>query len=384
MGEQAVMGPTVHMEFIQTQAGLPEGERAEQVEAYHRAVFLHHHACDLERYQQEARIHEERLDHLDERLKDTSKKLAGIDPLMAVTVDGVADVQPTAPWNRWDRAMFVAALAGILALLCFGVLNISFNLLESGLVTFMESPVRAYFWAALLPAGALAVKVGWDFLQGPRARRIYLWSCLVAGVAGVLVWVAAYSAVYPTLSTTTSEQIESMSVFDRAGNGPAPEESGLKAKRIDATIVGAQAVAEIFLSAVLGIYMTLIYGRHRPVKLAANPLFTQVDEDRRRLEADVAQERLALAQARGNAAKLENQLAALLAFARSMFERESELRRDQSHQKRKLLEQISEQLRTQLESVENGNGSGNGRGGEKMMAGALMDRDAHAPGRNEA
>jgi hypothetical protein len=41
--------------------------------------------------------------------------------------------------------MFASALLGIIGLLVFGVLNVSVNLLESGLVTFLESPVRAYF-----------------------------------------------------------------------------------------------------------------------------------------------------------------------------------------------------------------------------------------------
>ena len=93
--------------------------------------------------------------------------------------------------------MFAAALLGIASLIVFGVLNISFNLLESGLVTFMENPVRAYFWTALLPVGALGVKVGWDFLQNRRIRDMYLWACLALGVGGVLVWVAAYASIYP-------------------------------------------------------------------------------------------------------------------------------------------------------------------------------------------
>lgn len=350
--------PAVHLEFIQNQAGLPEGQGVEEIEAYHRALFLHHHAGDLEKFQQQRQIHEDRLTHLDLRLKETHARLASIEKLIPVNLDGEPDIKPTAPWNNWDRATFIAAALGIVSLLVFGVLNISFNLLESGLVTFMENPIRAYFWAALLPVGALAVKVGWDFLPSGRIRDRYLWTCLVAGIAGVLVWVAAYATVYPTLSKTISEHIESLSVYDHGANqaGGLMGMNSAGAKWIDAITVAAQAVAEIFLSAVLGMYLTMIYSRHRPVRLAGNPAFAQLDEERRLLEESVARERMALGEARGNQCRLENQLNALVSFAKSMFQKEAALRRDQSQQKRVLLDQISEQLRSQLETVgANGN-----------------------------
>lgn len=349
------VSPPVHLEFIQDQAGLAEGEGVEGIEAYHRAVFLHHHARDLERFQQEGRIHEDRLAHLEIRLKDAQGKLAEMEKHIPVSVDGEPDVKPNSPWNMWDRAMFVAAMFGIAFLLVFGVLNISFNLLESGLVTFLENPIRAYFWAALLPVGALAVKVGWDLLQHRQARAVYLWVCLLAGIVGVLVWVGAYATVYPALSKSTADHIASLSVFDENSGAPAGTASGVK--WVDVTIVSSQAVAEIFLSAVLGMYMTMIYLRHRPVRLAENPLFTQLNEERRSLEEGVARERLALAEARGNENRLMNQLAAFVSYAKSMFQKEAALRRDQDHQKRILLDQISEQLRKQLQIVENGGGS---------------------------
>jgi hypothetical protein len=238
---------------------------------------------------------------------------------------------------------------GIVVLLAFGILNISFNLLESGLVTFLENPVRAYFWAALLPVGALAVKIGWDILQCQRKRDVYLWCCLAAGIAGVLVWVAAYAVVYPTLSKSTSEQIESLSVFDDSNKGnPLHSLNAAGAKWIDVIIVASQAVAEIFLSAVLGMYVTMIYGRHRPVRLAGNPLFLQLEEERRALEE-------------GQESGLTHQMNALLSYAKSLYQKESALRRDQSHQKRLLLDQITEEIRTQLETVENGNRSATDR-----------------------
>lgn len=65
----------------------------------------------------------------------------------------------------------------VISLLVFGVFNVSFNLLESGIVTFTEHPVRAYLWAALLPVGALGVKVGrfWNlFLKVQGARLAIL------------------------------------------------------------------------------------------------------------------------------------------------------------------------------------------------------------------
>ena len=51
---------------------------------------------------------------------------------------------------------------------------------------------------------------------------------------------------------------------------------------------------------------------------------------------------------------MQNQLEALLSFARSLYQKEVHLRRDESHQKRLLLDQISERLRSQLEGVQSG------------------------------
>ncbi len=353
--------PPVHLEFIQTQALLAETGGAEEIESYHRAIFLHHHAAEMEKHRQQALVHEERLTHLGRRLEDTRSKLADVDKLVPVTENGEADVKPTAPWNFWDRTMFVASILGIASLLIFGILNISFNLLESGLVTFVENPIRAYFWAALLPVGALAVKVGWDFLPFGQARSVYLWCCLFLGIVGVLVWVGAYAAVYPSLSKTVAEHIETMSVFDSAP-ATAASASATGAKWIDVITVASQAIAEIFLSAVLGMHLTTLFNRHRPVRLAGNPLFLQIDEERKSLEEQVARERLSLADARGHQTRLENQLTALLAYAKSMFHKETAMRKDQAEQKQRLLDEISEQLRTKLESVVNiSNGRGNHR-----------------------
>jgi hypothetical protein len=213
----------------------------------------------------------------------------------------------------------------------------SFNLPESGL-PFVKTRC-AYFWAALLPVGP-AVKVGWDVLRNSKVRDIYLWGSLAPASPGV--WVAAYASVYPTLSKSVDEHIESLSVFDQGRPEGAMTAAG--AKWVDVVTVAAQAVAEIFLSAVLGIYMTMIYAKHRTVRLVGNPLFTQVDEERRSLEENVARERMALGEAKGNRTRLENQLVALLAYAKSMFQKELALRRDQASRDRRL-DQLSQHLR---------------------------------------
>jgi hypothetical protein len=347
--------PAVHLEFIQNQASLPEEAGVEEVEKYHRALFLHHHAGELEEQEQQRQIHEKRLLFLESRLQDAQTRLGSLEKLVPVTLDGQADIKPSSPWNTWDAVMFASAGLSIVSLIVFGILNISFNLLESGLVTFIQSPIRAYFWAALLPVGALAVKAGWDFLQSTRSRNIYLWTCLGIGLLGVLTWVAAYAAVYPTLSRSVSETIQTLSVFDQPANSQTAFSPG-GAKWVDVITVAAQALAEIFLSAVLGIYMTIIYARHRVVRLAGNPLFMQLDKERAELETVVAWERLALAEARGKQARLESQLTALVAYARSVFQKESALKRDQAQQKRLVLDQISEQLRSQLDTMENRGG----------------------------
>lgn len=355
-GNDSEIASAIHLEFIQNSAQFNDGNGLEDVETYHRAIFLNHYAQDLERFRQQTKIHEDRLKFLETRLQETEAKLVGLDKLVAVSVNGEDDVRPTAPWNNWDLAMFGVSLAGILCMMIFGVLNISFNLLESGIVTFQEHPIRAYFWAALLPVGALGVKVGWDFLRSTRTRDIYLWCTLAAGVAGVMVWVFAYASVYPTLSKTTEEHIASLRVFNEQGSDPNSLNTLTfgGAKQMDMIIVAAQSIAEICLSAALGIYMTMIYIKHRPVRLAQNPAFAQLDEEHRLLEDGVSRERSAMAEAKGNEDRLDNQLSVFVAFAKTLFQKEVALHRDKSHQKRLLFGQIEEQLRSQLESLENG------------------------------
>jgi hypothetical protein len=349
--------PAVHLEFIQNQVGHAQDSGPEQVEQYHRALFLHHHAPEWEKCRQKIKTHQDRLLFLESRLKETQLRLSERTRLVPVRLDGTEDVHPTAPWNGWDLAMFAACALGVVALIAFGILNISFNLLESGLITFRENPIRSYFWAALLPVGALAVKVGWDCLEERRQQARYLWTCLGIGLAGVMVWVAAYACVYPTLSKGINEQIASLSVFDGASGTPAANGSQLNfagVKWIDALTVAGQAVAEIFLSAVLGMHLTSLYARHRPVRLAQDPAYAQLDQERARLEASIASERTALGEANGNFVQLENQLSALLAYGTSIFHRESARRQDQAEKKQVILDQLSEHLRQHLNGEETG------------------------------
>lgn len=340
------MGSAIHLEYIRMVAEANPVGGGEEVVAFHRSLFLHHHGAEMERCQEQRRIREERLTHLAVRLRQTQERLAQEEKLVPVLEEGRPDTEPTAPWNLWDRAMFVVGVLAVLGLLVFGVFNISFNLLESGIATFTEHPLRAYLWAALLPVGALAVKVGWDFLESRRARSIYVWTCLATGVLAVFAWVAAYASVYPSLSQTAEDQIASLRLHEPVEGTVAPG-----VKRVDMVLVAAQAVAEICLSAALGMYLTQLYARHRPVRLARNPTFMQLEAEQRQLESGVAEERLALAAARGDSARLENQLSVFITYARSLFDKETALRRDRGQQKRELLEEIASEFRARLDAV---------------------------------
>lgn len=354
LGNPGPIASAIHLEFIRSVVDSGEDAGADSVEAFHRALFLNQHGKDLERFRLERHARESHLADLESRLQLTCDRLEQQEKFVPVAEDGVVDDLPNAPWNAWDRTMFVAAAIGILALLLFGVFNVSFNLLESGIVTFSANPIRAYFWAALLPVGALGIKVGWDFLRSRRRRDAYLWSCLTVGVGAVFVWVAAYASVYPTLSKTTDEQIAGMSVF---ADSTAPRDglfgttaSGVK--RLDMILVASQAIAEICISAALGMYMTQLYGRHRPVRIPIHPVYAQLDADRRTLEADVDRTRSALAEARGDEGRLDNQLMVFVAYARTLYQREIALRRDRSQQKRLLIEEMADQLRNRLEAID--------------------------------
>jgi hypothetical protein len=308
---------------------------------------------DWEKYRQQAKTHQDRLAFLETRLKETELRMGQRTKLIPAVVDGTEDSRPTSPWNGWDIAMFVACSLGIVCLITFGILNISFNLLESGFVTFRENPFRSYLWAALLPVGALAVKVGWDFVQTPRRREIYLWCCLGIGLLGVLLWAGAYACVYPTLSKGVNEQIASMSVFDNGTSSSGLNFAG--AKWVDVLTVAAQAIAEIFLSAVLGMYLTNLYSRHRRVRLAYDPAFTQLEEERRELDVAIARERSGLGEAAGHLVRLENQLSALVAYGKSLFHRESARRQDESQKRQLVLDQLSDHLREHLDTIDTRN-----------------------------
>jgi len=348
--------PPVHLEFIQNQLENPAASVAavSEIEHYHRALFLHHHALEWEQARQKAQTHSERLAFLEGRLKETVLCLSNRPGLVPVIVDGREDTAPNPPWNAWELFMFALCCAGIACLIAFGVSNISFNLLESGFITFRENPLRAYLWTALLPVGALAIKVGWDCVQERRTRDRYLWFCLAAGILGVLVWVGAYASVYPSLSKGINDQIASLTVFDAPSTSSAAPHSlnFAGAKWIDVITVAGQAVAEIFLSAVLGMYLTNLYGRHRPVRLALDPATTQLDQERSRLEESIARERLGLGEANGHIAKLENQLAALLAYGKSLFHREAARRQDHSQKRQIILEQLSDHVRHHLDGAD--------------------------------
>jgi len=363
--------PAVHLEFIQNQLE-NGGASGEEIERYHRALFLHHHALDLEKHRQEARIHEDRLCFLEARLKETQLGLTERPRLVPVSIEGQDDVHPTAPWHAWDLLMFIVGILGIVGLIAFGILNVSFNLLESGFVTFRENPLRSYLWAALLPVGALAVKIGWDFLQDRRQRAIYLWSCLGIGLAGVFVWVAAYACVYPTLSKGIDEQIAGLTVFDAATRSPASAArlNFAGAKWVDVITVAGQAVAEIFLSAVIGMYLSTLYSRHRPVRLVRDPEYAQLDQERRDLQDSIAGERAALGQATGNLVRLENQLTALIAYGKSMFHRESAKRQNQAEKRQVILDQLSDHLRQHIETGD----------GANRLAGAAAGSDRNGNG----
>ncbi len=347
--------PAVHLEFIQNHLQNPAASDLESVEQYHRSLFLHHHAVEWEKHRQQARTHEDRIAFLEDQLKNTDLALSTRSKLVPVTIDGQEDTKPSCPWNTWDVLMFASGCLGIVCLITFGIWNISFNLLESGLVTFRENPVRSYLWAALLPVGALAVKIGWDFVQDRKRRDVYLWSCLSLGMLGVIVWAGAYAFVYPTLSKGIGEHIASLTVFDNQSPAAAAGLNFAGAKWIDVITVASQAIAEIFLSAALGIYLTTLYARHRPVRLARDPAFAQLSQERKKLEAAVARERLNLGEANGNLVRLENQLSALVAYGASVFHRETARRQDQAEKRQVILDQLSEHLRSHLDTVEASN-----------------------------
>src|ERR1700678_4023430 len=95
--------PPVHLEFIQNQLENPDASAAAvvEIEQYHRALFMHHHAVDWEQARQKARTHAERLAFLEGRLKETELRLIERPGLVPVMVDGREDTAPNAARNGW-------------------------------------------------------------------------------------------------------------------------------------------------------------------------------------------------------------------------------------------------------------------------------------------
>src|SRR5258708_7945494 len=105
--------PAVHLEFVQNQLENLTPAASEQIAEYHRALFLHHHAVEWEKYRQEVKTHQDKVSFLESRLNETHLGLRGRAKLVPVRIDGQDDVNPTSPWNSWDLAMFVACSLGI-------------------------------------------------------------------------------------------------------------------------------------------------------------------------------------------------------------------------------------------------------------------------------
>ena len=61
--------PAVHLEFIQNQLE-NANTSGHEVEEYHRALFLHHHAVEWEKYREQAKVHQQRLSFLEEQARD--------------------------------------------------------------------------------------------------------------------------------------------------------------------------------------------------------------------------------------------------------------------------------------------------------------------------
>src|SRR5437016_13455546 len=140
---------------------------------------------------------------------------------------------------------------------------------------------------------------------------------------GVFVWAGTYACVYPTLSKGIGEHIAALTVFDNQSPSAAAGLNFAGAKWIDVITVAGQFVAEIFLSAVMGMYLTTLYARHRPVRLAYDPAYSQLSQERKSLEASIAREPWGLGEATGHLLRLENQLSALIAYGAAVLHRES-------------------------------------------------------------
>ena len=340
----------IHLEYIRHLADISEDNGEEQITNYHRAMFTNKHGAELEQLAHQIKHSETRLDGLEPEWRRATEKLNAIDPLFPNNGSAAKTEESPQPWNHWDRWMFVMAGIGVVCLVVFGVLNISFNLIESGLVLFGDHPYRAYFWAALLPVGALGIKIGWDLITSRSFKSIYVWCCLGTGFLGVLVWLQSYASIYPSLSMSTAEQLESIHLLTDQETADPKVPFG-KVKWVDMILVVSQAIAELFLSALLGIYMTIIYQKHRTIKPSIHPEYLYWDGERLKLERSVFDERKTLATARGRMKELDSQLAVYLAYAKSVYQRELVLSQNHCFRKERLLTELTSDVMERLQSI---------------------------------
>src|SRR2546430_14359894 len=93
--------PAVHLEFIQNQLENPHDSGSQEIEQYHRALFLHHHAVEWEKHRQEAKVHEDRLLFLEGQLKNTDAALNEHKRLGPGVFSGEEGTKASPPGNGW-------------------------------------------------------------------------------------------------------------------------------------------------------------------------------------------------------------------------------------------------------------------------------------------
>src|SRR5271170_6947003 len=97
--DEGAITPPVHLEFIQNQLENPgaSASATAEIEQYHRALFMHHHATEWEQARQKAQTHAQRLVFLESRLKETELSLHERPRFVPVMVDGHEDTAPSPP-----------------------------------------------------------------------------------------------------------------------------------------------------------------------------------------------------------------------------------------------------------------------------------------------
>lgn len=189
-------------------------------------------------------IGNERQEEARKALRETEKRLRGIDQWIDAPSSHGGEPDSDVPFSKWrlvDRVSTILAAGAATGLLGMGVANVTVNLLNSGNPVFIDAPWSAALFGALVPGVAIAAEGINHFIRSSELRRYYIFGMFGAGLTAAAAWILSFAQEFQGVSAS----IDWNALADGATSG------GHGSSRM----VWTQIVAETCLGA--GLIMTI-------------------------------------------------------------------------------------------------------------------------------